>query len=413
MSSLTSQSGEKVAVSAGETEPLRVYKFVTRFDVGGTEMQVLGLAEQFDPLLFPLTFGCMRRKGPIEREYGDRGWSISEYPIERFASLGAGRQMLRLARELHVLKPQVMHSYNFYANVFSIPAARIAGVPCIVASIRDMGVYLTPMQMRVQRWVCRLADRVVVNAEAVRNWLIDNGYEAGNIKVIKNGARTAASYPGESRSRIRSELGIPVGAKVVMMVSRLNPQKGVEYLLASAPEILQRIPDAWFVVVGDIVFGSRAQEEAYSQLLASRVRELGVANRVVFTGLRRDVPELLAAADLAVLPSLSEGLPNAVIEAMATGLPVVATKVGGIPELIQQGRSGLLVPPGDTNALAESITTVLSKPFLSKRLGEAARIRIQTGFSFEKMFQETVSLYRTVLAGKGQAHACLKREDLT
>lgn len=397
--------------TAEAAAPLNVYKFVTQFGVGGTEMQVLGLAEQFDPTLFSLSFGCMRRQGATEREYGDRGWSISEYPIKRFASFGAGRQMVRLARELRARKPLVMHSYNFYANVFSLPAARLAGVPCIIASIRDMGVYMTPMQLRVQRWVCGLADRIVVNADAVRDWLVEDGYAAGKIHVIRNGARMPLFNAASARSRVRAELGIPSAAKVVMMVSRLNPQKGVEHLLEAVPAILARVPDAWFVIVGDVVLDSRAREAAYARLLASRARELGVAERVVFTGLRRDIPYLLAAADLSVLPSLSEGLPNSVIEAMAAGLPVVATEVGGIPELIRPGRCGLLVPPGDAAALVESVTAVLINPFLAKRLGEAARFRIQTGFSFEKMFQETVTLYRTVLAEKEQDRRRWTGED--
>ncbi len=393
------QTGESVAVENTAT-PLSVYKFVTEFGVGGTEMQVLGLAEHFDPMRFSLAFGCLRRQGATEREYGDRGWSISEYPIKRFASAGAVRQMMRLTHELRSRKPLIMHSYNFYANVFSVPAARLAGVPCVIASIRDMGVYLTPMQLRVQRWVCSLADRVVVNADAVRDWLVEDGYAAGKILVIRNGARIPVFDKEVVRPGVRAELGIPAAAKVVMMVSRLNPQKGIEHLLESAPTILARVPDAWFVIVGDVVMESKAREHAYGHLLASRATELGVAERVIFTGLRRDIPSLLAAADVSVLPSLSEGLPNSVIEAMAIGLPVVATKVGGIPELIRHGRSGLLVSPGDTMALAKSVIAVLSNPFLSNRLGESARLHIQDGFSFEKMFQETVELYHTVLAGK-------------
>lgn len=410
MRSLIMQTGASDDAETKAT-PLSVYKFVTHFGIGGTEMQVLGLAEQFDPRHFLLSFGCMRRQGASEREYEDRGWSISEYPVKRFASIGAARQVVRLSRELRARRPLVMHSYNFYANVFSIPAARLAGVPCVVASIRDMGVYLTPMQLRVQRWVCGLADRIVVNADAVRDWLVEDGYAPRKIHVIRNGVRTNLLDTVSTRRCVRAELGIPAAAQVVMMVSRLNPQKGIEHLLECAPAILGRFPDAWFVIVGDVVMGSRAEEEAYARFLASRARELGVAKRVVFTGLRRDIPNLLAAADISVLPSLSEGLPNSVIEAMAAALPVVATKVGGVPELIQHGRHGLLVSPGNREALVESITALLANPFLSRRLGEAARTRIETGFSFEKMFQETVSLYRTVLAEKQQARTCLARED--
>ena len=400
MKRLTAESECGVAMPA-PAWPINVYKFVTRFGWGGTEMQVLGLAEQFDPARHNLAFGCLRRDGGAEPGNEDQGWSITEFPLSRFASATAGRQMLRLVRELRMHKTQVLHSYNFYANVFSIPAARMAGVPCIIASIRDMGVYLTPRQRQVQRWVCRLADRVVVNADAIRNWLISDGYPAAKIHVIRNGARIPVFDKKAIRMRVRSELGIPDAGKVVMMVARLNPKKGVEDLIEAAALVLKDFPDTWFVIVGEVVLESTGQEKAYANRLVARARELGLGEHIVFTGLRRDIPRLLPAADLSVLPSFSEGLPNAVIEAMASGLPVVATNVGGIPEIIRQGRTGLLVTPGDIRALAESINTVLQNPFLARRLGEAARARIQDGFSFEKMFRETTKLYQTVLDEKG------------
>lgn len=399
MNSLLLQSDNSLA-AAGSSAPLHIYKFVTHFGLGGTELQVLELSEQFDPAVCSLAFGCMRYDGMVGEAYSNHGWDISEYPLSSFMSFNACRQMLRLARELRARRSQVMHSYNFYANVFSIPAARLAGVPCIVASIRDMGVYLTPMQRRVQRWVCSFADRVLVNAHAIRDWLIEDGYAPEKIRVIRNGARIPVIDAPEARSRVRSELGIPTSGKVAMMVSRLNPKKGVEQFIDAVPNVLARIPDAWFVIVGDAVLTSEGQERAYMHGLAQRTRELGVQGRILFTGMRRDVPHLLAAADVSILPSHSEGFPNTVIEAMASGLPVVASSVGGIPELIQHGRTGLLVPPGDVTALAESMVTVLSNSFLSRRLGEAARLHIRSRFSFEKMCCETIALYRNVLSEK-------------
>jgi len=398
-----------LAAASIQGQSLSVYKFVTQFGIGGTEMQVLGLARKFDPRRFSLAFGCLERQGSLEPEYDDRGWSISEYPIDRFASITAGRQMLRLARELRMRNPEIMHSYNFYANVFSLPAARLAQVPCVIASIRDMGAYMTPMQQRVQRWACRLADRVVVNADAIRIWLIEEGYDPGKIRVIRNGANMPERDSGGARRKIRSEFGIPQNAKVVIMVSRLNAKKGVEYLLDAAAQILREVPDAWFMVVGISVLETSSGGTDYFEGLKLRTRHLGIHERFIFTGLRRDVPDLLAAADVSVLPSLSEGLPNAVIEAMAAGLPVVGTKVGGIPELIDHGRTGLLIPPADVGALSESLTAVLDNPHLSKRLGEAARTRIQTEFSFERMVRETEALYRDVLAEE-KNHRRLRRD---
>lgn len=391
------------SISESGAPPLSVYKFLAQFGLGGTEMQVLGLARQFNSTQYALSFGCLRAGGTIARDYGAHGWNVAEYPIRRFASIRAGRELLRLARELKVRSPKVLHSYNFYANVFSIPAARMAGVPCVIASIRDMGVYLTPNQLRVQRMVCQMADRIIVNAEAIRDWLIAGGYTAEKILVVRNGVDIPVLENRSIRTRIRDELGIPSNAKVVMMVSRLNPQKGVEYLIEAVPEILKEIPEAWFVIVGDVVMESAEEERKYCEGIVAKARELGVSERVVFTGLRRDVPHLLAAADLSVLPSLSEGLPNAVIEAMAAGLPVVASRVGGIPELIHQGHTGLLVPPGDIAALAKSMIALLANPFLRRRIGESARRHIQSEFSFQKMYQETIAIYHGVLEEKNHA----------
>lgn len=379
---------------------MRVCQFVTGFGTGGTELQVQGLAQCFDPERFILSFGCLSALRATEIDCGGRVWPVSEFPLNRFASVAAGVQMLRLARALRSTRTEVLHSYNFYSNVFSIPAARLAGVPCVVASIRDMGVYLTPMQARLQRWVCRLADRVVVNADAIRTKLVDEGYEPTKIRVIRNGVRSPE--PGKARSRrdVRAELGIPSEAKVVLMVSRLNPQKGIETLIEASARVSERLPDVWFLAVGGAVLQSADDAAHYMQGLVSKVREQGMRDRFLFTGMRRDVPDLYAAADMAVLPSMSEGLPNAVIEAMAVGLPVVATRVGGIPELIVHGRSGLLVSAGDVDALAEGITRVLSHPEWARCLGDAARLRIRTGFSFEKMFRETEALYRAILPSK-------------
>ena len=391
---------------------LTVCKFVSTFGAGGTELQVLGLAENFDPHMFKLSFGCLSNRGMTEVVRGGKKWPVREFPINHLVSLAAGGQMLRLARHLRKLQPQVLHSYNFYGNVFSLPAARLAGVPCIVASIRDMGVYLTPRQKQLQRWVCRLADRVVVNAEAIRAWLIDQGYESSKIRVIRNGARIPVIDRTETRSRIRSRLGIPHGARVVIMVSRLNPQKGIEDLIRAGVELSRRVPEVRFLVVGGPVLNYAADEGDYMDTLAAQASRLGIGERFLFTGMRHDVPELLQAADVAVLPSLSEGLPNSVIEAMASGLPVVATAVGGIPELISHGRSGLLVPPGDIAALNHALAMVLDDPRLAERLGAAARLRIQAGFSFEKMCLETEALYRAVLLENGfygRAHATARR----
>lgn len=406
---------------AGDTPAARasripVLKFVTRFDIGGTEKQVLGLAGKFGDSPFDLRFGCFGMGGPMHGKDSLLRFPIAEYPIATLLGARAVRQMLRLAADLHKDGIRVLHSYNFYANAFSIPAARLAGVPCVVASIRDMGIYLTPMQRRVQKWVCGLADAIVVNAGAIRQWLIDQGYPAHRIAVIRNGL-DAPHIETDRAAALGRELGIPDGAAVVLMLARLNPQKGIEYLLEAAGRIRSRRPDTWFVIVGGEAIpqarGDAIAAGSYSARLAAIAERNGISDRVVFAGMRTDVNDFLARASVSVLPSLSEGLSNSILESMAAGVPVVATRVGGTPEIVEHRHTGLLVPPRDVEALADALLAVLGDPFLAKRLGERAKAQVALRFSFQRMYEETAALYRSVLARKcGDASPCENREAL-
>src|SRR6185312_11801882 len=162
--------------------------------------------------------------------------------------------------------------------------------------------------------------------------------------------------------------------------------------------------DAHFLAVGECHTRNDAGEivvdERYRRELHDRVMSLGLADRVHFTGLRKDVPEILAAAAVSVLPSLSEGISNTLLESMAAGVPVVATCVGGTPEVIRDGEQGLLVPPGDPQAIADAILAVLGDPALAARLGAEGRRRVREEFSFEAVVRRTEDLYRGLLASK-------------
>jgi len=377
---------------------LRVFSFVPHLRCGGTENQLIKLTEHCDPNRFDRWFGFLDSAAIEQDNEAVSRWPLKAYPISTFLSPSAVRQVFRLARDLRKIRPHVLHSYNFYANVFSIPAARLAGVPCIVASIRDMGVYMTPMQKRVHRSVCRLADRVAVNAEAIKTWLAESGYPAEKIRVIRNGVEIPEHADTDSRAELRAELGIPISASVAIMTARLNPKKGVEDLLVAAVKVLGEMPNAWFVIVGDVVLQSREKERAYSERLNTLALELGISERVLFTGYRRDVAALLKMADVSVLPSWSEGLPNAVLEAMAAGVPVVSTRVGGVPELIDDGVTGVLVDPHDVAGLGRALIRVMSDRALAKRISSAARERASVDFSFDRVVGVTEALYREVLA---------------
>lgn len=376
--------------------PIRLMKIVPTLLCGGTENQAITLARSLHEQGFSLEVACLRRIGPFVKELSDRGIPLSDYPIPGFCSFAAVAQMAAFARRMARQRTHVVHAYNFYGNVFGILPSRLAGTPVVIASIRDKAVYLTPMQKRVQRFVCRFADCVLVNAEDVKDWLTSEGYDPAKIVVIPNGVELDRFSERPDPDRVRRELGIAPGAPLVIVVSRLTRQKGLEPFLEAAHTLAPRFPDARFVIVGYADPADRKYEDSLKALTA----QLGLTDRVIFTGLRRDVPALLAGATVSVMPSLNEALSNVLLESMAAGAPTVATRVGGTPEAIVDEATGVLVEPGDPSALAAAITRLLQDPALARRLGDAARKAIVARYSVEKMVRATESLYLDLLARK-------------
>ena len=225
-----------------------------------------------------------------------------------------------------------MHAYNFYGNVFAIPPARLVA-PVVTASIRDRAPYLTTMQKRVQRYACRFADCILVNADAVRDWLIGEGYDASKISVIRNGVDLARFDDAPPPSQLRRELGLPDRTPLVGVISRLTRLKGLEHFLEAAAMVRSRVPEARFLVVGE----TSPMDRDYLAELRQYAARCGVADCVHFAGLRTDVPAVLASLDVSVMPSLNEALSNVVLESMAAGAPTVATRVGGTPEALVDG----------------------------------------------------------------------------
>jgi glycosyltransferase involved in cell wall biosynthesis len=376
---------------------IRLLNVVPTLLCGGTENQVMTLARALDPERFTLDFAVLRRWGPFVAEITDRQIPLTEYRISSFMSLGAITEQAKMARYIVRNGVDIVHGYNFYGNVFAVPPARLAGAPVVIASVRDRGPYLTPMQKRVQRHVCKLADCVLVNADAVKDWLIGDGYSPKNIVVIRNGVDLSRFEARHDPNALRAELGIPADAPIVMVLSRLNKLKGIEEFLHACAQVARDFPAARFLVVGE---PSPVWDRAYLVTLNELAQQLGIAGQVIFTGLRSDVPALLALTDVAVMPSLNEALSNVLLESMAAGAAVVATDVGGTKEALEHERTGLLIPPGDAPAMAAAIARLLGDRHLASRLGDTARRHIVEHFSLDGMVHATEQLYVDLLARK-------------
>jgi glycosyltransferase involved in cell wall biosynthesis len=374
---------------------IRLMNVVPTLLCGGTETQFMTLARSLDDR-FDVRFSCLRRWGPFVDELSDRGIPLDEYPVTTFRSINALKQQVRFARDVRRQGIDIVHTYSFYGNVFAVPPASVAA-PVVVASIRDRGLYLSKMQLRVQRCLCRLADRVLVNADAVKQWLVGDGFPASRITVIPNGVDLSRFIGTANPAELRRSLGVPEHAPLVGVVSRLHRLKGIEDFLDAAALISAKHPSAHFLVIGQ---PSPVDNLAYLEELMARAQQLGLGERVIFTGLRSDVPALLSAVDVSVMPSLNEALSNVLLESMAAGAPVVATEVGGTSEALSDGHTGLLIPPANPTVMAAAIDRLLSDPALARTLGGRARQAIADKFSLDRMVAATAVVYEDLLARK-------------
>lgn len=364
------------------SSPTPIVVALTSFDIGGTEHQMVELVRRLDARQFRVHVACFHRRGSLLSKMPPE-ITIREFPVHGFGRPAAVGQLVRFAGWCRSVEARVVHACDLYANIFALTGGALARVPVRIGSRREVLTGdKTPTQLRAQRLAYRAAQTVVANSKAAVEQLQREGVERTRIALIPNGIDLAAFAPPPARVIVRK----------IAMVANLRPEKGHDLLIDAAPAILAREPEAEFFIAGD---------GPLRQALETRATGRGVASRFHFLGQCNDVPALLATSDLFVLPSRSEAFPNAVIEAMAAGLPVVASEVGGIPELVKSGVTGMLVPPGDAAALARSVLDLMDRPGFAAALGEAARARIEQEFSFDRM----VGGFERVYAAGLEKHA--------
>lgn len=375
------------------SEKLSVLQFLTLFGIGGTERQVLNLVHGLDTERYRVEVACLKRWGAMLPEMEATGVPITEYKTTSLYNHVAVWNQMKFLRHLQKRKVEIVHTYGFYSNVFALAPARLAGAAAVLASIRDTGEHQTPMQKRIEKLFCRMADCIVTNAEAVRKRLTDEGYDAEKIVVIHNGIELARYARKPAELGLHRELGVSSHTPLVAVFARLNELKGIQYFLRAVAGLIERFGNVRFLIVGD--GASRPELEKYSA-------QLGLTRHVVFLGFRLDVPTLLSEIAVSVLPTLSEGLSNSLLEAMAASVPVVATRVGGNPEVVEGGVTGLLVPPRDAEALGQAIGQFLEQPSLGTKFGLAGRERVSKQFALEQMTQATERLYERLAQRPGK-----------
>ncbi len=358
--------------------------FVDCFQPGGTQRQMIALLERLDRRRFRVYPVCFHRTGAWFNRVAGLDEPVAVFPIYGFRRPATVRQLFAFMRWCRANEIAVLHTCDVYSNIFGLPGGALATVPVRIGSRR--GLIETPGLQRVQRYAYTAAHRVVANSQAGAARLRLEGVPAAKIEVIHNGidlaSFAACRYPAHPRR--------------IVTVACLREEKRIDVLIAAAPTVLAKYPDAEFWIIGD---GSCREE------LLTLTRDLGVSARFRFLGHREDVAALLSEAHLFVLPSRSEAFPNAVTEAMAAGLPVVATAVGGIPELVTDGQTGRLVPTGDPMALARALLELLDQPMRAAEFGRAGRHRIEQIYSFDRMVDAFSTLYLSELEVRGSTEA--------
>ena len=364
---------------------------ITDLDVGGAERCLVDLTTRLDRDRFEPVVYCL---GP--RPSADEASCAPDLERAGIEVLylnarnvwGLWGLVRRLTALLKQKRPDLIQTFLFHANLVGRIAARRAGVPWVVSGIRvaEQG---SRWHLWADRVTSRLVDRYVCVSQAVGCFSVaKGGLPADRLVVIPNGI-DLQKYPASSAAQPQS-LGIGPGRRLITYVGRLERQKGVRWLLETASRWLNRLPD-W-----DLLLVGKGPERPGLERLC---RDQGIAGRVHFVGWRPDVPEILAASDLLVLPSIWEGMPNVVLQAMASRLPVVATDVEGVRELLGQAAAAQTVRYGDSQALCEALVRLLSHPEAAAELGRANRLRAETELTVERMVAAYQDLWQSLLGG--------------
>lgn len=384
---------------------MRVLHPITRLIIGGAQENTILTATLLDETEWDVTVLSGPQTGSegslIEAAY-DRGLTLEIEPtlVREIHPVKDAITFLRLIRFMRKGNYTIVHTHSSKAGILGRWAAKLAGVPIIVHTVHGWGHHerqhplVRAVYIALEKLTLPITDKlIVVSSLNIEKGLADGIGAAKDYVVIRSGIELERfGHPTVPCIETRTTWGIPEDAQVVGTVTRLSPQKAPLDFIKAAATVLESYPETWFVMVGD------GPLHADVKALAT---ELGISQQLVLTGLRRDVPELMAAFDIFVLSSLWEGLPRVLPQAMASGLPIVATACDGSAEAVTDGENGYLVPPGKPAALAAQIKRLLHDPLTAKRMGVTGRSRVDE-FSDRRMVEQIAMLYRQLIEQKVQ-----------
>ena len=340
---------------------------------------LFALAQRIDKNKFIPEVGCLKGKGMVGKKLEALGIKVKYFHIEKLWHI---YKLANIVSFLRQGRFDILHSYLFHANIIGRICGKLAGILIIVSSIRVCErekLYHLWMD-RITNW---MVDIEICVSKEVKNFTIEKAnIPEHKLEVVENG------IPDSFLNAVTSHRNKKAHSLVIGTVARLSEQKGIKYLLHAAKRVINKFPDITFIIAGN---GSQREK------LGDLSIELGISDKVKFPGFRNDIPELLFVIDIFVLPSLWEGMPNVLLEAMAAGKPVIATDTGGSKDIIDSSINGILVEPGNSEALAEAILKLLEDPAQRQRLGESAKQTVKERFPIDKMISKTEQVYAQLI----------------
>jgi len=373
---------------------IKVLQLITT-TIGGAGEHVLMLASGLDPTQFDVTVG-FSPGCPLDHAFYEAGLKIVPIKMQRTGGIMTSIKAYRALRELlHEERFDIVHTHTSVAGVIGRLAAKQSGIPVTVHMIHAYASHpYVPQPKRwlyrqVERWLDRFTDHYIAGSDYIRTYGIENRImPPEKITRIYYAFRRERLKDSPDRNTARRDLGLPVDSAVAGVIARLERQKGVIFFVRALPKVLQQIPNAHFIVAGDGPLRSILYEEA---------ARLDVLSHLHFLGWREDVGRILAALDVMVLPSLWEAFGIICLESMAMGVPVIASRVGGIPEVVRDRETGLLVPPENSDELARAMISLLADPAYTRRLGLQGIEWVSEHFSVADMVQAHQRIYYNLL----------------
>lgn len=372
-----------------------ILQLIGSFHQGGSELQAVQLTRLLHETgRYNLHVACLDESGVLRAEVDRLGIKVTAYPLDSFGNLKTVAQVRRFAAQLRANEIDIVHTHDFYTNVFGIAAARLARVPVRIASRRQTAKR-DFAQRTAERIAYRFSNAIVANCYAAGTDLINEGVRAEKIARIHNGLDLDRVTPRISACEALDALHLPRDRSFVTIVANLRSDMKDHPTFLRASSIVRRaVPSAAFVIAG---------EGNLLEPMRKLALELGLADSVFFIGRCEQLAELLAVSRVCVLSSTTEGFANAILEYMAASRPVVATEVGGAPEAIADGITGHLVQPGDYETMAARIVSLLRDPESAEQMGRRGRETVEQRFSCEAQLARTMSLYDGLLEARQSA----------